>query len=249
MKNKEVFLEYLDSLDIQHNSYSAGNTLTAQKRQIIFRDEALRAEGAGYSLMDILINYLNEKQFTNGLWNESANYYGVNGLMKISGVYGAAKVLLPNAEAAAMAAIDAMNTNEEPGAVTAPYNTWFAAERVLRHICTFGKEEDKKLYDKILHELRLRAPEAIRATKKKLAIFKKPDGSYSYTPKYSSARSQGCPVTHENSVEGDVNATIICSSDILPYLYGSLGIGALRAPIFGSEDMKRYLDIIENNSK
>ena len=249
MKNKEVFLEYLDSLDVQHNSYTAGNTLTAQKRQIMFRDEMLKKEGAAYSLMDILINYLNEKQFPNGLWHEKADYYGVNGLMKTSGVYGAAGVLLPNSEKAVMAAIDAMTTDQKANAVTDVYNTWFAAERVLRHIRTYGGDEGEKTYNRVLALLYERAAEGLKNTKEKLLGFKKPDGSYSYTPKYSSARSQGCPVTHEEMAEGDINATIICSSDILTYIYGALDLREFRAPIFGKEDMERYLAIIEKNSK
>lgn len=249
MKNKEVFLEYLDSLDVQHNSYSAGNTLTAQKRQIIFRDEMLKKEGVDYSLMDILIDYLNKKQFPNGLWHEKADYYGVNGLMKTSGVYGAAGVLLPNSEKAVMAAIDAMTTDQKSGAVTDVYNTWFATERVLRHIRTYGGDEGERTYTKVLALLYERAAEALKNTKEKLLGFKKPDGSYSYTLKYSSARSQGCPVTHEEMAEGDVNATIICSSDILTYIYGALDLKDCRAPIFGKEDMERYLSIIKKNSK
>jgi hypothetical protein len=47
--------------------------------------------------------------------------------------------------------------------------------------------------------------------------------------------------------EGDVNATIICSSDILVYIYASLGIPDLRVPIFGEKEMKRYIDMVEQN--
>ena len=248
MRDKAAFLEYLDTLDIKTGAYSVGNTLTAQKRQIIFRDEQLKAEGADYSLMDILINWLNENQNPeNGLWHPEANYYGINGLMKVSGVYGAAGVLLPNAEKAALAAIDAMNTTQEAGAVTDVYNTWFAAERVLRHIRSFGGEKGEADSARLLSLLRERASEALLATKEKLLIFKKESGSFSYCRNSSSARSQGCPVTHEGMVEGDVNATIICSSDILNYVYASLGLSDLRVPIFGEREMKKYLEIVDEN--
>lgn len=248
MRDKEAFLAYLDTLDIKTGAYSVGNTLTAQKRQIIFRDEQLKSEGVDYSLMDILINWLNENQNAElGLWHPEANYYAVNGLMKISGVYGAAGILLPNAEKAANAAIDAMNTSQQAGAVTDVYNTWFAAERVLRHIRTYGGDEGVATSERLLKNLRERAPEALRATKEKLLPFKKESGSFSYCLKASSARSQGCPVTHENMWEGDVNATIICSSDILNYIYESLGLSDIKVPIFGEAEMKRYIEIVEEN--
>lgn len=248
MRDKESFLAYLDTLDIKNCAYPVGNTLTAQKRQIMFRDEQLKAEGADYSLMEILINWLNENQNPeNGLWNPESNYYGINGLMKISGVYGAAGMLLPNAEKAANAAIDAMNTSEEAGAVTSVYNTWFAAERVLRHIRTYGGDLGVESSAKLLEHLRERAPEALLATKEKLLPFKKESGSFSYCLKASSARSQGCPVTHENMWEGDINATIICSSDILSYVFASLGLSDIRVPIFGEKQMQRYIEIVNNN--
>jgi len=198
--------------------------------------------------MDILIEWLNENQNAElGLWHPEANYYGVNGLMKISGVYGAAGILLPNAEKAAFAAIEAMNTSQQAGAVTDVYNTWFAAERVLRHIRTYGGEEGERTSARLLRLLREKAPEALLVTKEKLLPFKKESGSFSYCLKASSARSQGCPVTHENMWEGDVNATIICSSDILNYVYASLGLSDIKVPIFGEEEMKRYIEIVESN--
>ena len=87
LENRETFLEYLNTkLDIKREAYSAGNTLTAQMREIMYRDEVLKSEGADYSLVDTLIDWLNENQNKeNGLWNEKADYFGVNGLMKISG--------------------------------------------------------------------------------------------------------------------------------------------------------------------
>lgn len=248
MRDRESFLAYLDTLDIKTGAYSVGNTLTAQKRQIIFRDEQLKAEGKDYSLMDILIKWLNDNQNPkNGLWHPEANYYGINGLMKITGVYGAAEVLFPNATLAANAAIDAMNTAQEAGAVTDVYNTWFAAERVLRHIRSFGGAEGEAESARLLEHLRKRAPEALSATREKLLAFKKESGSFSYCRTCSSARSQGCPVTHEAMAEGDVNATIICSSDILNYIYASLGLSDIKVPIFGARQMKRYLEIVEEN--
>jgi hypothetical protein len=250
LKNKAAFLDYLDSLDIKNNSYSVGNTLTAQKRQIMYRDEVLRSEGADYSLCDILIKWLNDNQNKeNGLWDETVNYHAVNGLMKITGVYGAFGVLMPNAETAVNKAIAAMGTDEIPNAVTCVYNTWFAAERVLRHMRTLGTEEDKINSAAVLERLRAKAPDYIRMTKDKLAVFRKPDSSFSYTPDASSANSQGCPVAIRGTNEGDVNATIICSSELLYYMYEALGIREYMIPMFGKADMDRYVSLLEKGRR
>ena len=247
LENKESFINYLNSLDIKHESYSVGNTLTAITGQIIYRDRELEAAGADYSLRKIIIDWLNENQNPeNGLWHEKADYYGVNGLMKTSGVYGKIGVLMPHADKAVRSAIDAISTDETPSAVTCIYNTWYAVTRIKRHLRTYGGDEGQRMADKIVADLRETAPEAIRITKEKLSVFKKPDGSFSYSPLYSSARSQGCPVTAEKSVEGDVNATCICSSDIVYYICSALGIEDIIPPIFGDAERAKMLEIFEN---
>lgn len=250
LENRESFLKYLNSLDIKHESYSVGNTLTAITGQIIYRDKELEASGADYSLRKIIIDWLNENQNPeNGLWHEKANYYGVNGLMKTSGVYGKIGVLMPYADKAVKSAIDAISTDETPDAVTCIYNTWFAVTRIKRHLRTHGGEEGQRMADKIVEDLRKTAPEAIRITKEKLAVFAKPYGSFSYGPMASAGRSQGMPVTFRGAYEGDVNATIICSSDILGYMYSALELSDVSVPIYSPEDFERYVSIIEKNRK
>ncbi|MBO5315584.1 MAG: hypothetical protein J6B48_04040 [Clostridia bacterium] len=248
LENKESFINYLNSLDIKHNSYSVGNTLTAIAGQIIYRDRELEAAGADYSLRKIIIDWLNENQNPeNGLWHETANYYGVNGLMKTSGVYGKIGVLMPHADKAVKSAIDAISTDQTPGAVTDIYNTWFAVTRIKRHLRTHGGDEGQRMADKIVEDLRKMAPEAIRITKEKLSVFAKPYGSFSYTPMASAGRSQGMPVTFRGAYEGDVNATIICSSDILGYMYSALELSDVRVPIYSPLDFERYIEILEKN--
>ena len=250
LENKESFIAYLNSLNIKEESYSVGNTLTAITNQIIYRDQQLEAEGADYSLRKIVIDWLNDNQNSeNGLWHKKADYYGVNGLMKTSGVYGKIGVLMPNADKAVKSAIDAISTDQTPGAVTDIYNTWFAVTRIKRHLRTYGGEEGNRMADKIVCDLREMAPEAIRITKEKLSVFAKPYGSFSYTPKASSARSQGMPVTFNGAYEGDVNATIICSSDILDYMYSALELSSVQIPIYCPEDFDRFIGILEEKRK
>ena len=247
LQNKDTFLAWLDSLDVQNKSYSAGNTLTSFFSDIKYRDETLKKEGAGYSLVEILVDYLNEKQFShNGLWGYETNYYTVNGLMKISGVYSKSGSQLPNADKALQAAIDAITSDEVPDAVTDIYNTWYAVNRVFGLINAYNGEEGKALVNAQRQKLLESAPYAIEVTAKKLAAFLKPDGSFSYGVQYSAATSQGMPVAIPNSYEGDVNGTLICTSDILNYIYSALGLASFRVPIYTYNDWRHYLSIIEN---
>lgn len=248
MRDKESFRAYLDSLDIHNKSYGIGNTLTSITGQIIYRDRILKEQGADYSLCDMIIGWLNENQYPEtGLWHPGTDYYGVNGLMKISGVYGKIGVLMPNIDKAIRSAVDAISTDEVATTVTSVYNTWYAVTRLKRHLRTMGGEEGNRLADEIVRELRERAPETIRITKEKLKPFLKPGGSFSYCLTHSGPRSQGMPVTFENAWEGDINATIICSSDILVYLYSALELSDKRVPIYGEDDMARYVSVLEAN--
>jgi len=245
LKDEKSFRDYLDSLNVQTESYSAGNTLTAFFNEIKYRDEVLKSKGADYSLVDILIEHLNEKQFQhNGLWHAETNYYAVNGLMKISGVYSKAGVPFPNSEKALRAAIDAITTDQEAGSVTDIYNTWFAVCRMFNIIKNTEGEEGAALVDSMRGELFAKAPQAIRTTADKLSAFKKNDGSFSYTPAYSSTNSQGMPVAVPKSVEGDINATLICTSDILGYIYNALGLSSEFVPIYTYNDWRNYRDIL-----
>ena len=251
LENADTFRRYLtETYDIRNKSYSVGNTLTSEMAQIIYRDKVLKESGADYSLVDILIDWLNENQYENGLWHPKADYYGVNGLMKTSGCYGKVGRLMPKADKAVRAALDAISTDEEATAVTSVYNTWFAVERVKRHLRNHGGEEGKRIADGIVKDLIATAKERLITTGEKLLPFKKPYGSFSYTPKSSAARSQGCPVAFDGIYEGDINATLICSSDILYYIYASYELIDYAVPIFGDAHRKRYLSILnEANSK
>ena len=247
LENREAFLKYLDGLYESTSSWGYGNTLTAQKGQIVYRDKQLAAEGKAANMMFTVIEWLNSKQRANGLWEDEVNYDAVNGLMKISGVYSTAGVLVPNAERATLAAVEAISTKEEPTSVCCIYNSWYAVARMLNIIRNHGGNEGERIVNAIRHSLWENAERDLKITREKLSVFKKPDGSFSYSPLYSSARSQSCPVTPDRSVEGDMNASCICSSDIVSYILSSLGIGDLTPPIFGLDDTERMLEIFEKS--
>ena len=241
LKNKDSFTAHLASLDIISDSYSVGHDLVSAMNEIKYRDEVLKKSGANYSLVDILISWLNSKQLENGLWSESADYAGTNGLMKISGVYSSAGVPIPRAREAAAAAMANMTTTELPDAVTDVYNTWAAMNRILSSLS--GKETTD-LHGELLTALRENAPTYISATKAKLVLFAKSDGSFSYNREFSSSTSQGVPSAVPGSREGDVNAAFLCSSDVVGVMYSALDLPTV--PIYTRADMQNYLLILES---
>ena len=88
------------------------------------------------------------------------------------------------------------------------------------------------------------APDAIRLTAQKVMQCQKPDGSFSWGDKYSSATSQGMPVAVPNSEEGDVNATVIGYSGAIGRCFEALGLS--RVASLGQRELYLYLYTLEN---
>ena len=266
-ENIDTLKAYLKKLDNSGSSfYSIGNTMTSQMAQITARDKDLRTEFYNdpankdkqyQSLASVVVDFFNEHQDpTTGLWGQDAkapaNYLGVNGLLKISGVYTSAGAEIPYAEKAAKAAIDAITSDEVMGAVVDLYNTWFSVSNILNNLKKYGKtiEVDgvtmtgTERADKIMKDLREIAAPAIIKSGVKISDFAKADGSYSYTKHSSSSTSQGMPVAVPGTNEGDVNATVIATNGLVGNICSALGI--TQVAIYGERDFRIFLGIFEN---
>ena len=252
LENKDTFLAYLDSKDIKNSSYSVGNEITATADQIAARDKQLQAMGVDYSLCDITIEWLNKNQNPEtGLWNwDDDLYYGVNGLLKISGVYTKFDAPIPHAEEAAQSAMDAIVDMREIDAVVDIYNTWFAIKNITANLrdCSATKAEGEARAAAIVASLRERAPYGITRSMEKIIAFRKDDFSFSYTKNYSSSTSQGVPAAVPNSVEGDVNATVISITGLTGNIYAALDLGGYKVQLFTELDRQRYVQLLEELS-
>ena len=245
LKDEAAFREYLSKQDIHNSSYPVGNTLTAQSSQI--------KQTPG--LMEILIEWLNANQNPEtGHWDWKkegdpgySDYYGVNGLLKISGIYNTAKAPMPYAEQAAQSAIDAITADDPIGAVVDVYNTWFSISNILTNLLNYSEDKaaGQALVDKIVAKLLVDAPAAIRVSRDKLADFQKLDGSFSYGRNSSSATSQGMPVAVPNSNEGDVNATVIATTGTLGNILSALQLGSYKVYPFGEAERRVFVDTLK----
>ena len=194
MRSKEAFLEYLEGLGINGNSYSVGHRIGAQSAQV---------NAAG--LTDVCADFLSAHQYENGLWEKELTYQASNGLMKISCAYRGLGRRMPRLEEALDAAIRITLLDQRPGAITDVYNTFYTIENVF---LAFEATGDAELLARGKARLLASAADIIRITKKKLEVFKKPDGSFSYAPYISAITSQGA-LASLGAYEGDVNATVI----------------------------------------
>ncbi len=253
LENIDTFKTWLSKQNIATGSYGIGNNLTSIYGDIKNRDLALgtfNVHDSENSLIGYLIFWLNENQNPeNGLWHAESDYYGVNGLMKISGVYSKSAVPMPNSAKAVESAIAAMTTDEVSTGITCIYNTWYAVNRVLNIMNNYGTEADEAEAAELRAKLYDVAPAALRATREKLTVYLKEQGSSSYNPETTIANSQGCPVAIAGSVEGDVNATCMATTDTLNYIWGCLAIPeSCKVPIFGTANWLEFLDVIAEAS-
>lgn len=235
LKSREAFREYLESFDIDKGSYGMGNTLASQNQQI---------KAMGY--MDMCADYLTAHQHADtGHWHFETSYSAINGLMKISGVYNLAERAIPHALEGARSAIEALIAPEPIVGIVDLWNTWVAINQLASNQRRFGGEEGERLADEIVREVWTLAPRAIEVTKEKITPFKKEMGSFSYCRDFPAPRSQGAVVTVPLLWEGDVNATLMATSELTTAIYSSLALKDDRVWMFGHEEYERYLSLLE----
>lgn len=242
LQDLNSFIAYLNSLDLRNKSYPVGNELTSQVPQIQERDKQIGTPDDPTPLMDYLIDWLNAGQNPetgNWDWKKPGDvgyqdYYGTNGLLKISGIYSKHKVVIPRAREAAITAMKDIVNPAQIGAVVDLYNTWFAIQNIFENLNAYGGEEGKAEVESIQAELRQLAPEAIIVSRDKIKDFLKQDGSASYGRLYSSSTSQGVPAAVPNSIEGDVNGSTIAINGIIGHSAAALGV--TKIPTFGEAE-------------
>ncbi|MBR3805712.1 MAG: hypothetical protein IKJ13_02590 [Clostridia bacterium] len=247
LKDKESFVAYLNGFDLKELSYPVSNTLEAQAKQIVIRDKVLKDMGADYSLCDILVDwYAKHQDPTTGLFTFKApNATGLNGLMKSSSVVHEIQRAFPNPLRGIESSIKVIESDEPMGSVCCVMNPLCTINTLIANIKMYGSgaEETAKYKQYILEH----AAEIIQATKNKILAFKKPDGSFSFSPDHSSVTSQGHPVAVLNTNEGDVNATTIATSPTLGHLLAI--IEAPKPPIFTGADVMRLFNIIDEKKE
>ena len=253
LRTEAALRNYLSSLDIRANSYPVGNELCSQALEIKNLDDRLKAEGSPYSPIAIIEEWLRESQNPeNGMWyyvDESdpsySIYDGVNGLLKISAMYNDLGIKFNYPLEAVRSAIEGTRTDDEPLHVCYAYNTWFSVLNIFKNMEAHSDNPELAAAEiaAIRAELLESAPEAIAHTGRKVAMFMKTDGSFSYYKNYTNHGSQGMPVALPNMNEGDVNATTICANGTASYMFQALGIDVPH--LFGMSEWYRFIGILE----
>jgi len=255
LRSEEALRAYLGTLDFRNSSYQCGNELVSQAGQIKYREKQLREEGADWSAVKIVEDYLNEFQNPEtGLWywknpgDEGYNLYGaINGMLKTVGVYNGIGIRLPHPLKACKAAISGIYSEEIPITVCFTYNSWLALYFIFKNIRDNAESEDEaeETIASIRRELMADAINMIKATKKKVMMFRKENSASSYLVDMSCPTSQWMPVAIPKTNEADVNATVICSCETGAKMLQAFGLPV--PPVFGRAEYYRFIELVKSN--
>lgn len=237
LQSAEAFRKYLEDADIHKRCYPVGNDLACQADLIKYAN-----------LVDVCYDFLNQMQFENGLWHPEECYFAINGVMKITCFYNAVHRIIPHAREIARVAIRVLLSDEPVSGAVDLFNPWFTIGNLLTSLRESGENGNREA-DEMLAEVRAAAPEAIRATAKKVLAFKKESGSFSYCVTCSSHIAAGMPTAIPNSWEGDINGYILSATGLISHVYRGLAITDYQVPLFTRCDFDRYVELLEEKRK
>ena len=248
LENKETFLRYLETVKIRENSYWWGNQFNATYSQIKARNDALIAEGADYSLCEILINWLNERIDPNtGYWGGEVNMAGSNGFFKIITLYNAWRYVYPMPEKVTESVLHNIMGDEIPsGNCCSIYNLWSGICSIKSNVKI---NPDEAVREKVLatinETLRDMGAEAILNTYKKVAPYMKNGVEFSHSYTQGGGTQQGLYTglnLKYGVLEGNVDATCICTTGMTRTMFEAFGFR--KVSLLMKADWMNYRNIL-----
>ena len=216
--NAEDYMKWLVEVTNGDNMFvnsSGAHTIASVSSQII---------AAGY--LELTLDYLDgkvEQLYTEmkaaydadpvnnpkptGLWQRTADYNAVWGVLKLSGLYTSGNRPFKYHEDAMRTCIEVVLMDADKGGnyhMNDVWNQWASCKRVISN----AKIHNPAIVDKLYAMAAENAIPMIENTKAKLAKFIQDDGTYGYNQGTSAPTTQGTLVSLGHA-EGDVNATAL----------------------------------------
>ena len=235
------FLAYLKNFDWENEVYYSGNTISAQGNLI-------NSAGLGKVAIDFLNSIQNPKT---GLWGKIENgFEAINGYLKLSSFYKKQGYPIPNVDKAFPIAFDcATEPVENTSTVAYQFNVWFSISNIIDNMRYFGGVEGQRIANEAIRYQFNNCIKAIQSTKEKAIRFKKSNASYSYAPHKTSGTSQGMPVAILGTNEGDINASVLCSSGTARCLFEAMQIADNWIPIFSEKGQDVFMSSLKLSAK
>ena len=244
-RSVENFKAYLDSLNFDTGAYAAASLISSS-----FGEVRTYSEMLGVNLFDFIFEILDAKQRPdNGFWDPSITVAGTNGVHKVSKIYNWSGHKIPYVDKAIESTLKVILDDHVATAGVEIYNPWCVLGSLLenkRNIWKASEEEMQKTVAKIWAA----APAAIRKTYEKILPLKKEGEGIGYGNGHKGQYSAyGSPVAVPGSEECNINVSACGSCSLVSSMFYGLDMEELMMPMFGDEDFKIYLDIIENKER
>ena len=176
-----------------------------------------------------------------GLWQRTADYNAVWGVLKLSGLYSSGNRPFKYHEDAMRTCIEVVLMDADEGGnyhMNDVWNQWASCKRVIANAKTHNPAIVEKLYAMAAEY----AIPMIENTKAKLAKFIQDDGTYGYNQGTSAPTTQGTAVSL-GMPEGDVNATALAYNTYAD-AFSVLGYNAVK--LCDYRDGERVLETISS---
>ncbi len=244
-RSVENFKKYLyEELDFKTKAYHSGSVLSSGFGELRNYGEML-----GVDFVRMVIDLLNENQHSDtGLWHTESDYYGTNGVHKISKIYNWSGNKIPYVDAAIDTTMKVMVSDLEPQTGVDVYNPWHVLGELIKNKrkCHGATDAEMKA---VLDKIYAFAPHAIRVSAEKVKQFKKYDGGLGGTATAGQASAYGSIVAVPGTNESNINGASCASSALVSSVYYGLDIPDLKVPLFPCDALDEYLAIIEKNER
>lgn len=238
LTSESNFKSYLSSLDMEISALDTAKAISAQIPQILFRDGELEKEGSTYRLSDILVNWLNSKQKSSGLWgaDKEISIHSLNIIYEVASIYTKLGKILSNAgtltqrisDYIVMESGDSVNVNDISAA-------WIALSAISDNM---NFVQDNFMAEYILSDISSKLPQLLESTRLKFVTLVKDDGSFMTSTGVNDGMSYGMPIALSVADEGNVCATLTAIKTTWIAIFKTINIGVV--PVFMTADRMQF---------
>ncbi len=229
-KSKELFTNYLNSLDWKSRTYESMDAIVNQYDQIFYY-------GYGECALEF-IDSVRDKE--TGLWG--VGYIDKEKQLKTAcaalNLYSAMKKPISEPTKLTDFVLGCFNDGM-PKILTTICNRFSSIKLIIDNLLKNKPDGYEQTLEKITVTFVSEIPNILPKTAEELGHFKKSNGSFSYFEHFSSSTSYAMPVAQKNAREGDINATLHAVGIWSSLIY-IITAGREKIPLFDKSDMLEF---------
>lgn len=230
LRSREAFLAELSGMDWKNNTYGNMHVFASQFDQI-----------AAVGLSDVAIDFLDSLQDpTTGLWGEG-NLDDVKKMKTLGGVFELYRTMnaLPKEPSKIADFVFSCFDNDYSNDISFIVSRWSVLKHMVKLFANYGGAEEIRVARSLIQRIVDNSEHMISKTYDTLALFKRGDGSFSYSKDGMGSMSQKMTVAKGDVIEGNINATILAAS-VPSKILKAITLSDDIPPIFSADDLNNF---------